>query len=114
MNRKQIEDYLGKYLSVTNVLWLKEGIIGDDTDGHIDDIARFVDSNTVVCVLEENDSDENYEILKRNFEDLKTMRDQDGRSLNVIPLPMPYKIQLYMKAIGYLPAMQISTSQMVW
>jgi len=89
LNRKQIEDYLGKYLSVTNVLWLKEGIIGDDTDGHIDDIARFTDANTVVCVLEENESDENYEILKRNFEDLKTMRDQDGKALNVIPLPMP-------------------------
>jgi agmatine deiminase len=89
LNRKQIEDYLGKYLSVKNVLWLKEGIIGDDTDGHIDDIARFVDSNTVVCVVEENESDENYEILKRNFEDLKGMHDQDGRSLNVIPIPMP-------------------------
>ena len=89
LNRKQIEDYLGKYLSVTNILWLKEGIIGDDTDGHIDDIARFVDSNTVVCVVEENESDENYEILRRNFEDLKIMRDQDGRALNVIPLPMP-------------------------
>lgn len=89
LNRKQIEDYLGKYLSVTNVLWLKEGIIGDDTDGHIDDIARFTDANTVVCVVEENESDENYEILKRNFEDLKTMHDQDGKSLNVIPLPMP-------------------------
>jgi agmatine deiminase len=89
LNRKQIEDYLGKYLSVTNVLWLKEGIIGDDTDGHIDDIARFTDANTVVCVVEENQSDENYEILKRNFEDLKKMHDQDGKPLNVIPLPMP-------------------------
>jgi agmatine deiminase len=89
LNRMQIEDYLGKYLSITNVLWLKEGIIGDDTDGHIDDIARFVNSNTVVCVLEEDESDENYEILKRNFEDLKTMRDQNGKPLNVIPLPMP-------------------------
>ncbi len=89
LHRKQIEDYLGKYLSVTNVLWLKEGIIGDDTDGHIDDIARFVDSNTVVCVVEENEFDENYEILKRNFADLKSMRDQDGRALNVIALPMP-------------------------
>jgi agmatine deiminase len=89
LNRKQIEDYLGKYLSVTNVLWLKEGIIGDDTDGHIDDIARFVNETTVVCVVEENESDENYEILKRNFADLKSMRDQDGHVLDVIALPMP-------------------------
>ena len=89
LNRQQIEGYLNKFLSATNVLWLKEGIIGDDTDGHIDDIARFVDPMTVVCVVEENESDENYEILKRNFDDLKNMRDQDGQPLNVVPLPMP-------------------------
>jgi agmatine deiminase len=89
LNRKQIEEYLGKYLSVTNILWLKEGIIGDDTDGHIDDIARFVDETTVVTAIDENESDDNYQILKKNFEDLKKMHDQDGRPLNVIPLPMP-------------------------
>lgn len=89
LNRQQIEGYLNKFLGITNVLWLKEGIIGDDTDGHIDDIARFVDPTTVVCVVEENESDENYEILKRNFDDLKNMRDQDGQPLNVVSLPMP-------------------------
>ncbi|HSE41918.1 MAG TPA: agmatine deiminase family protein, partial [Acidobacteriota bacterium] len=89
LNRQQIERYLNEFLGATNVLWLKEGIIGDDTDGHIDDIARFVDANTVVCALEENESDENYEILKRNFADLKKMRDQDGNPLNVIAIPMP-------------------------
>jgi agmatine deiminase len=89
LNRNQIEEYLGKYLSVTNILWLKEGIIGDDTDGHIDDIARFVDERTVVTAVDKNESDDNYEILKRNFEDLQKMHDQDGRPLNVIPIPMP-------------------------
>ena len=89
LNRQQIEDILHKFLGARNVLWLKEGIIGDDTDGHIDDIARFVNATTVVCTIEENESDENHEILKRNFEDLKTMRDQDGQLLTVVPLPMP-------------------------
>ncbi len=89
LSRTQIEDLLRQYLGATNVLWLKEGIIGDDTDGHVDDIARFVNSNTVVCVMEENEADENYEILKRNYEDLKTMRDQDGSLLKIVPIPMP-------------------------
>ncbi|MCI0412312.1 agmatine deiminase family protein [bacterium] len=89
LNREQIEDFLRKFLGATNILWLKEGIIGDDTDGHIDDIARFVDPRTVVCVLEENESDENYKILKSNHEALQQMHDQDGSPLNVIPLPMP-------------------------
>src|SRR5262249_26982985 len=62
---------------------LNEGIAGDDTDGHIDDIARFVDENTVICVLEENHFDENYTILRENFERLR------GLVTNVVPLPMP-------------------------
>jgi agmatine deiminase len=89
LNRSQIEEYLMKYLGVTNVLWLKEGIIGDDTDGHVDDIARFVNPNTIVCAFEEDTSDENYEILKQDFEDLKTMKDQDGHLFHVVRLPMP-------------------------
>lgn len=89
LNRGQIEKYLHDYLGATHVLWLKEGIIGDDTDGHIDDIARFVNENTVVCCVEENTYDENYAALKKNFEDLQKMRDQNGAPLNVVALPMP-------------------------
>jgi agmatine deiminase len=92
LRRDQIEDYLHQYLGATNVLWLKEGIVGDDTDGHIDDIARFVNAGTVVCAVEENKADENYEILKHNFEDLKDMRDQDGERLEIVPIPMPAKV----------------------
>lgn len=92
LSRDEIERHLHRYLGASNVLWLKEGIIGDDTDGHIDDIARFVYADTVVCALEENKSDENYEILKRNYEDLKRMRDQDGSILEVISIPMPSKV----------------------
>jgi agmatine deiminase len=89
LNRGQIEDYLKQYLGATNVLWLKQGIVGDDTDGHVDDLARFVNPNTIVCAVEEKTSDENYEILKQNHEDLKQMRDQDGHLLNVLSIPMP-------------------------
>jgi agmatine deiminase len=83
LGRAEIEDYLSEYLNVREVLWLKEGIAGDDTDGHIDDIARFVSQKTVVCAVEEDPSDQNYEILKDNYDRLR------GLIANVIPLPMP-------------------------
>lgn len=89
LERRQIEEYLRQYLGATNVLWLKEGIVGDDTDGHVDDLARFVNERTVVCVVEKNEHDENYAILKRNCEDLTRMKDQDGKFLEVVTLPMP-------------------------
>lgn len=89
LNRDQIEKYLHDYLGATNILWLKEGIVGDDTDGHIDDIARFTDPQTVVCAVEQNQKDENYEILQKNLEDLKKMKDQDGKPFRIIPIPMP-------------------------
>jgi agmatine deiminase len=89
LNRASIEEYLNQYLGAKNILWLKEGIVGDDTDGHIDDIARFVNESTVVCALESDRSDENYEILIKNYEDLKGMRTESGKPLHVIAIPMP-------------------------
>ncbi len=89
LTRKQIENYLKEYLNVSNILWLKEGIAGDDTDGHIDDIARFVNRNTVVCAFEDNKNDENHHILKENYELLVKMKDEAGNELNIIKLPMP-------------------------
>ena len=83
LNRQEIETYLKEYLNVSRVLWLNEGIVGDDTDGHIDDVARFVNKNTVVCAFEEDPADENYKILKENYERLVRF------DLNVIKLPMP-------------------------
>ncbi|MFO0780647.1 MAG: agmatine deiminase family protein [Candidatus Gracilibacteria bacterium] len=89
MNREEIEAHLGRYLGIKKVLWLKEGIVGDDTDGHIDDIARFVNPTTVVCAVESDPQDENYPILQECLEDLKKMTDQDGKPLNVVAVPMP-------------------------
>jgi agmatine deiminase len=89
LGRADIEDCLRGYLGVSHILWLGEGIAGDDTDGHVDDLTRFVDATTVVTVVEEDPADENYEPLQANLERLHGMTDQDGRALRVVTLPMP-------------------------
>jgi agmatine deiminase len=78
-----------KYLGISNVIWLGKGIVGDDTHGHVDDICRFVNSNTVVLVQEKKSADENYNLLQENKERLKNITLQNGEKLNVIELPMP-------------------------
>jgi agmatine deiminase len=77
------------YFGVRNVLWLGNGIVGDDTHGHVDDLSRFVNPTTVVTIVEENRADANYSALQDNLTRLKSMRDQDGKQLQVDPLPMP-------------------------
>ena len=89
LNQAQIEQYLLDYYGQEQVLWLHDGIIGDDTDGHIDDITRFIRSHTVVTVIEHNKSDENYAPLQENLKLLKAMRLPDGKPLDIIELPMP-------------------------
>jgi agmatine deiminase len=89
LNQKQIEKYLIDFYGVENILWLGDGIVGDDTDGHIDDITRFVNEDTVVTVVEENKKDENYELLQENLKELKKMRLENGKQINVIEIPMP-------------------------
>ena len=99
LSREEIETYLTDYLGVSHFIWLKEGIEGDDTDGHIDDIARFVNENTVVCAYEEDTTSPNHGVLKANFEILKNSKDQDGHPLNVIKLPMPGEIPAHSKIL---------------
>lgn len=89
LTKSQLEEYLCAYYGVTHILWLGDGIVGDDTDGHIDDITRFVNEDTVVTVVETNPNDENYKLLQENLHMLKTMRLENGRPLNVVELPMP-------------------------
>jgi len=86
---EEIEYYLTSFYGVDQVLWLGDGIVGDDTDGHIDDITRFVNKNTVITVVEENQKDDNYELLQENLKTLKGMRLLDGQQLNIIEVPMP-------------------------
>ena len=92
LSRTGIEAHLEAYYGVYQVLWIKDGIVGDDTDGHVDDTVRFINEDTVLAVVEENRSDDNYEILQHNLADLKTMRLLDGKQLNIVELPMPDKI----------------------
>ena len=89
LTREQIEGYLRNYLGVTKILWLGDGIEGGDTDGHVDDLTRFVDESSVVTVVEEDPRDPNYAPLRENLERLRRMTDQDGRPLRVLTLPMP-------------------------
>jgi len=89
LSRAEIEQRLRDYLGVTNVLWLGDGIEGDDTDGHVDDLTRFVDPRTVVTVLEDDPADANYRPLRDNLARLRTMKDQEGDPFQVVSLPMP-------------------------
>lgn len=89
LSQNQIEEYLYQYYGVSQILWLGDGIVGDDTDGHIDDITRFVSADTVVTVVEENTTDENYHILQENLQLLSKMHLLNGKQLNIIELPMP-------------------------
>jgi agmatine deiminase len=92
LNRADVEKYLRDYYGMEQVLWVKDGIVGDDTDGHIDDTVRFVNEDTVITVIEENRKDENYEILQRNLRDLKKMRLLNGNTLNIVEIPMPDEV----------------------
>ena len=91
LSRDEIERRLRDYLGVREILWLSDGIAGDDTDGHIDDLTRFVSERTVVTVVEENRADENYEPLQENLKRLREMK-IGGRKLDILTLPMPKKI----------------------
>ena len=93
LSKQQIEQYLEDYLGVRHILWLGDGIEGDDTDGHVDDLTRFVDPATVVTVVEDDPRDANYEPLQENLKRLGTMQDQDGQPLRVVTLPMPRRLE---------------------
>ena len=87
--REDYENVFRDYLGIKTVIWLGGGIVGDDTHGHVDDISRFVAPDTVVTVVEKNSSDPNYAALQENLWRLRAARDQDGKPLRVIELPMP-------------------------
>jgi agmatine deiminase len=89
LNRDQIENYLFDYYGANQVLWVEEGIVGDDTDGHIDDTIRFVNEDTVLTVVESNTKDENFTLLQDNLLQLQKMRLLNGKQLNIVELPMP-------------------------
>ncbi len=92
LTQKDIEQRLRDYLGVTNILWLGDGIEGDDTDGHVDDLTRFVSRTAVVTVVEEDENDHNHEPLQANLETLRSMHAEDGTPLEIHVLPMPGRI----------------------
>ena len=92
LTQKDIEGRLRDFLGVKKILWLGDGIEGDDTDGHIDDLTRFVGPHTVVTVVEDDENDSNHEPLRANLEMLRAMDAEDGTPLEVQTLPMPHKI----------------------
>ena len=92
LSREGVEEKLRDFLGFTHFIWLGDGVEGDDTDGHIDDITRFVNPNTVVTAVEENASDANAKPLQENLKRLRRARDQNGKTLNVVTLPMPDRI----------------------
>jgi agmatine deiminase len=89
LSRKRIEKRLKAYYGQKHVVWLKRGILGDDTDGHVDDIARFINPTTIVAAVEDDPKDDNYDILRANLARLREAADQDGHPFNVIEMPMP-------------------------
>jgi len=93
LSSEKMEKYLKSYLGIKKIIWLDGVLKGDDTDGHIDNLARFVNPSTIVYISEEDESDENYLGLKGIEETLKKARDLDGKPFVVIPLPMPRAIK---------------------
>jgi agmatine deiminase len=93
LSKGEIERYLCDYLGVKQVLWLGDGIVGDDTDGHIDDLSRFVNPTTIVTVVEDDPTDENYAPLQENLKLLQTFKDPAGQPFRIVTLPMPGVIE---------------------
>ena len=90
MTKADVEKFLGDYLGVRKTIWLGDGLLNDHTDGHIDELARFVSRSTIVCAFEDDEDDENYAALRANYEILSAATDLDGKPFNIIKLPMPH------------------------
>ena len=93
LSKIQVEEYLSNYFGITKIIWLKSGVAGDDTDGHIDNLARFVNPRTILCAYEYDENDENHRALKENYDSLMQSEDQDGKKFKVIKVPMPSAIR---------------------
>ncbi len=93
MSKREIEAALKEWYGQKHVCWLGDGIVGDDTDGHIDDLARFLDFQTIAVAVEEDRKDGNHKILRENLARTLELRDQDGRPFRVVTLPMPRAVE---------------------
>ena len=89
LSKREIEKRLRDYLGVEQIIWLKRGLAGDDTDGHIDDIARFLNEQTILLVTCQDPDDINYSALKENYEILSYATDINGKQFDIETLPLP-------------------------
>jgi agmatine deiminase len=89
LSKKQIERYLKDYYGQSHVCWLGDGIVGDDTDGHVDDLARFINPKTIVIAVEDDPRDANFKLLKENQKRARLLKDPDGRPFDIVEIPMP-------------------------
>jgi agmatine deiminase len=89
LNQSQIEEYLRDYYGVDNIIWLGDGIMGDDTDGHVDDLSRFISPDTIVTAVEDDCWDEDYDVLQKNLKTLNSCRLANGKQPTIVELPMP-------------------------
>lgn len=89
LNQEQIEQYLRNYYGVDNIIWLGDGIVGDDTDGHVDDLSRFISEDTIITAVEDDKWDENYQLLQDNLNILNKCRLANGKQPTIVELPMP-------------------------
>lgn len=89
LTKKQIEEKLSHFLGLDTIIWLKDGLAGDDTDGHIDDLSRFVNPNTIITMITKDESDVNFQALNENLHILKQAKNQKGEAFNIVEIPMP-------------------------
>ncbi len=108
MSRGEIEQRLRDGLGVSEILWLKQGIEGDDTDGHIDDLARFVSADTILACVDKNAASPNQEILARNLVDLRSFHGPNGRSFEVLEIPLPEACEVPGWRLPVLPASYVN------
>jgi agmatine deiminase len=93
LDQHEISQYLRDYFGADKIIWLGEGIVGDDTDGHVDDLARFINPTTIAVVVEENIDDANYPALQENLRRLRLARDQNDHLFRIVKLPMPRMVE---------------------
>jgi len=106
LSKDEIEEHLKNYLGQEKIIWLESGLAGDDTDGHIDDLSRFVNERTIITMTTDDPEDVNYHVLQENLARLKAAKDQHGRSFEVVELPMPvtYVEETTVDGSEYVPA----------
>lgn len=108
LSREEIEQKLRDALDVRDILWLKQGIEGDDTDGHIDDLARFIDCGTIIAGVEKDHGSPNYRVLDENFGRLKSFLGHDGKPFEVVPIHMPEACEVPGWRLPVLPASYVN------